>query len=148
MSVRVGDRGEQKLTVLTKAIQLAEHTLTVTRNENVFPKRSRWQLTNRIVTTALDVAECIRKANAIRVDKESDYIRRREYQQRARENAEWLVTLIDLAYRNLGTIGGDKADYWIGLVIEVEDLLSAWRKSDADTWRKKQKEIGITAGGR
>lgn len=143
MSVRVGDRGEQKLTVLTKAIQLADHTLTVTRNENTFPKRSRWQLTNKIVEAALDVAECIRKGNCIRVDKETDFLRRREYQQKARESAEWLITLIDLAYRNLGTISGDKADYWIGLVIEVEELLSAWRKSDADAWRKKQKELDI-----
>ena len=140
MSVPTYKRGEQKLTVLTKALALADHTLTKTRNEKLFPKRSRWQLTNRIVTAALDIAEAVRKGNSIRVECEQDFLRRRAYQQQAREAAEWLATLLDMAYRNLGTLSGQEAEYWLGLIIDLEDLLSAWRKADADAWRKRQKQ--------
>lgn len=140
MSVRVHERGAQKLTVLTKAIELAEYTLQVTRNENTFPKRLRWQLTNRIVDAALGICEYVRKGNAIRVEREEDFVRRREYQQQAREQAEWLITLIDMAYRSTGSLSGDRAEHWAGLVVELEALLSAWRKSDVDAWRRKSKE--------
>lgn len=144
MSVPVYRRGEQKLTVLTKAIELADYTLTITRNESTFPKRSRWQLTNRIVSAALDVVEFIRKANTVRVEREEDFVRRRAYQQQARECAEWLITLADLAYRNMTTIGGERIEYWVNLIVEVENLLAAWRKSDADAWRKKQKTAEVS----
>ena len=95
MSVPKGKRGEQKLAVLTKAIELADYTVTICKNEKLFPKRDRWILTNRIVNSAFDVAEAVRKGNSIRVVREEDYLRRREYQQSAFESAETLITFID-----------------------------------------------------
>ena len=143
MSVPKSKRGQGRLEVLTKALDLVDYTIVICKNEKNFPKRDRWILTNRIVEAVLDVAENIRKGNTIRVDREEDFIRRREYQQQATESAEWALTLIDIAYRNLGIESG-RVEYWTGLVLEVERLISAWRKSDRDTWNRKQKE-GLNA---
>ena len=136
MSVPTYKRGEQKLTVLTKAIGLAEYTITICKNEKSFPKRDRWIITNRIVTCALNIAENVRKANTIHVTNDDDFARSREYQQSAMEDAEWMLTLIELAYRNL-SLETSRVEHWTDLVVEVETLISAWRKSDRDAYRKK-----------
>ena len=137
MSVPVGKRGHGKLEVLTKAIELAEYTLTVCKNEDVFPKRERWILTSRIVNEALDILTYVRKGNSIRVETQNDFERRREYQQRAFENCENLITLMDLALRH-GNLDARRAEHWTGLILEVEGLLSAWRRSDREAWRKRK----------
>lgn len=140
MSVPKSRRGQGRLEVLTKALDLADYTITVCKNEKNFPKRDRWILTNRIVEAVLDIAENIRRGNTIRVEREEDFLRRREYQQKATESAEWALTLIDIAYRNLG-IETARVEYWTGLVLEVERLISAWRKSDRDAWNNRQKGL-------
>lgn len=140
MSVPKSKRGYQKLEVLTKALDLANYTITVCKNEKNFPKRDRWIVTNRIVTTALDICENIRKGNTVRVEYEEDFLLRRAYQQTAMENCEWMLTLLDLAYRNLG-MEENRLEYWTGLILEVEALLSKWRKSDRDNWREKKNKV-------
>ena len=139
MSVPAGKRNEQKLTVLTKARGLCDYTLTICSNENQFPKRQRWTLTNRIVDASLNLMECIRKANTIQVVRECDFLRRREYQQKAMEHAEWMLTLIDLAKTHF-SLESKRVEYWTGLVLELETILSAWRSSDRNAWEKKQKQ--------
>lgn len=136
VSVPKAKRGEGKLEVLTKALDLADYTITVCKNEKSFPKRDRWIITNRIVEAVISIVECVRKANTIRMEREEDFLRRRQYQQEAMEHAEWALTVIDIAYRNLG-LESSRVEHWTGLILEVERLLSAWRKSDRDAWRKK-----------
>lgn len=138
MSVPKSKRGYQKLEVLTKAIALADYTITVCKNEKNFPKRDRWIITNRIVTAALDICESVRKGNAVRVEYEDDYLLRRAYQQTATENCEWMLTLLDISYRNLG-MEEKRLEYWTGLILEVEAMISKWRRSDRDSWREKQR---------
>lgn len=140
MSVPKSRRGQGRLEVLTKALDLVDYTITICKNEKNFPKRDRWILTNRIVEAVLDIAENIRKGNTIRVEREEDFIRRREYQQKATESAEWALTLIDVAYRNIG-IESSRVEFWTGLALEVERLISAWRKSDRDAWNNRQKGL-------
>ena len=148
MSVPRAKRGTGRLAVLTKALDLTDYTVTICKNEKNFPKRERWILTNRIVNTTLDLVSDIRKGNTVRVENDGDYLRRRTYQQSATENAEILLTYIDIAYRNLH-LDSDRVEHWTGLVLEVEALISAWRKSDRDTWHKKkaQKEQVIPPQG-
>jgi hypothetical protein len=67
MSVPEGKRTESKLEVQTKAKELALYTVTVCGNEKVFPKRDRWVITNRIVSTALTIMEEVDTANDIYV---------------------------------------------------------------------------------
>lgn len=146
MSVPKAKRGEGRLEVLTKALELADYTRQVCKSEKTFPKRDRWLLTQRIVSESLEIAMHIRKGNTIRVERESDFLERRQHQQEAMESCEWLLTLVDMAYRDpdIG-VDGKRAEYWTGLVLEVERLISGWRKADRDAWRKKQ--VSTPKGG-
>lgn len=133
MSVLVNQRGEQKLEVVTKAIALADYTIQICKNEKNFPKRDRWILTSKITNLSLDIVTGVRKANDVRVTSREDYIFRRQLQVEAAGNCEALLTLIDIAYRNLG-LESRRVEYWTGLIIELEKLISKWRKSDRERY--------------
>lgn len=136
MSVPTYRRGKQKFEVITKALGLADYTLKICKNEKHFPKRDRWLLTSKIVDSVMHITECVRKANAIRIITEEDYNRRRTLQMQSYEECEWLLTLIDISYRNLN-LASDRVEYWSKLVVELEALISSWRKSDRDNYKKK-----------
>lgn len=130
MSVDTAHRNESKLKVLTSAITLCSYTLTVCKNEGVFPKRNRWILTQKIVNEATDIVSNIRRANAVRVETPNDYAYRRSQQIEAYGRCEALLTLIDMAKANLN-VDADRVKRWTGLAKEVEDLLNKWKNSDA-----------------
>ena len=77
MSVIKAKRQEGKLSVLVKAREMCVYTITVCKNEKNFPKRNRWILTQPIVSEALEIMSCIRRANAVNVETKEDYIYRR-----------------------------------------------------------------------
>ena len=49
MTVPEGKRTKSKLDFHTKAIELAVYTKQICNNNNIFPKRDRWILANRLV---------------------------------------------------------------------------------------------------
>jgi len=139
MSVPVGRRGQQKLGVITKAIDLADYTITICKNEANFPKRERWILTQKIVNLALDTLTDVRKANSVHVVLAEDLVYRRQLQVDAFANLEALLSLIDVAYRNLG-LETRRVEYWTGLIVDLENFISKWRKSDRERYGSLLKE--------
>lgn len=137
MSVIKAKRKPGKFEILPKVREMCAYTITICKNEKNFPKRDRWILTQPIVNEALAVMTCIRRANAVRVVEPEDYTYRRSQQVEAFSHAEALLSLIDIAYTELG-IESDRVEYWTGLVLEVEDKLKGWRKSD----RERYKSVG------
>ncbi len=135
MSVPVYKRTEQKLEVITNAINLAKHTMRLTHNEKHFPKRYRWMITQKIVNTAIDIVTNVRKANNIRIEEKSDLLQRRQYQIDALNDCETLLTLIEIAYSMFNLESGS-VEYWTGLIVKQEQLISKWRKSDRDRHRE------------
>lgn len=55
MSVPVNQRGQGKLEVCTKARDLAVYTLQITKNKKVFVEEYQDAITNKIISTALDI---------------------------------------------------------------------------------------------
>jgi len=129
MSVRKGDRGESKLDVLNDMRLLAQYSLTICKNEKVFPKSSRWIMAQRIVNECLDAMTCIRRANAVFVTNEVEKDYRHSQQMEAHAHIDALLTLIDLAY-NAFEIDGKRIEYWTGLCINVDTKLKAWLKAE------------------
>ena len=115
--------------MLSKARELSAYTVTICKNEKSFPKRDRWILTQPIVTEALSIMSCIRRANAVRVETQADYDYRRNQQVQAYSHAEALLTLMDIAYDVL-SVESERIQHWTGLVLEVETLAQKWRRSD------------------
>lgn len=72
MSVPKSKRGTSKLEVITKANELATHTIHICSNESCFPKRYRWCITAKIVDAAVEISRLINMANSVYVNPESE----------------------------------------------------------------------------
>lgn len=126
---------KQPLQVITKANNLTTHTIRICSNENNFPKRYRWCITSKIVDAAVEIARNATIANSINADSDREmYSLRKKYQTVALANTYSLLTLVDIAY-NTFSLDGDKVDYWIGLVEEVQNLLRNWKRSDEQRYK-------------
>ena len=118
--------------------------MKICKNEKIFPKSNRWLLTQPIVNETVNAMNCIRRANATPLPNEKtpediakDNIRYRYNQQRsAYAHYEALLGMMDVAYAIM-PIGGERMEYWTGLVIQTEEKLKAWQKSD----KKRVSEI-------
>jgi len=135
LAVPEGKRTESKLEVQTKAIELANYTITICSNEKNFPKRYRWCLTNKIVDTATEIMSDINTANSIYVSTKGDYELRREHQTKALAYTARLLGLMELAYVKFN-IEGKRIKHWTQLVIDVRELIKKWRKSDGERYKK------------
>ena len=139
MSVPKSKRGTPKLEVITKANELATHTIHICSNENCFPKRYRWCITAKIVDAAVEISRLINMANSVYVNPESEHWKadlelRRGYQVQALAQTYSLLTMMDIAYRTFG-IEGSKMDHWTGLVVSVQNLLRNWKRSDENRYK-------------
>lgn len=130
MSVPKSLRGESKLEVLTKSRELAAYTVKICSNENNFPKRYRWCVTQDIVQCAVDVTKYVAMANSIYVVNDDDYRLRRKYQQEALANVSAMLNLISIARDVFQNIDGRRLTYWAEKAMEVQNLIRTWKKSD------------------
>lgn len=131
MSVVKSKRTESKLEVVTKAIALSSYTIHICTNEKNFPKRYRWCLTGKIVEYTIDTCNYVNMANSIYVSSAEDYQTRRQYQNKALASTYSLLTMMDIAY-NTFNIEDNRIEHWIGLVIDTQNSIRNWRKSDAE----------------
>ncbi len=136
MSVRKGDRGEGKLQVLNKARELKEYSLNIVKSEKNFPKSTRWLYASPIVNEVRSACICIRHANSVYVTTEEEYKYRRMEQVQAHANLDALLDLIDDAY-DAGYVSGKQVEHWTGLILQTDDLLKAWIKSDKEKYQSK-----------
>lgn len=135
MSVVSSKRGMGRLTVFTKANDLAAFTIRICSNEKNFPKHYRWCVTAKIVDAALDINNYITMANSVFVQSENDVALRHQFQQKAIASSYALLSMIDIAYRTFG-IDSAKIDHWTGMILEVQNLLRNWKKSDKDRYKQ------------
>ena len=136
MSVRKGDRGEGKLQVLNKARELKKYSLTIVKSEKNFPKSTRWLYAYPIVNEIREACICIRHANSVYVTNAEEYNYRRMEQVQAHAHLDALLDLIDDAY-DAGYISGKQIEFWTGLILQTDDLLKAWIKSDKEKYTTK-----------
>ena len=137
MSVRKGDRGEGKLQVLNTARELKKYSLGIVRSEKHFPKSTRWLYASPIAEEIREACICIRHANSVYVSSEDEYRYRRMEQTKAHAHLDALLDLIDDAY-DAGYIEGRQVEYWTGLILQTDDLLKAWIKSDREKYQENK----------
>ena len=137
MSVRKNEQSAGKLKVLDLSTKLARHSVELCNNSNVFPKNTRFTLTNKIIDTSIDIMSYISTANSLKL--EEYYELRRKYQSLAKANLDKLLTLINFSYDVLTSLSGDRVEYWTKLVTETQKKLDSWMKSDKDRLEKLNK---------
>ena len=140
MSVRVNERSEGTLQVLRLSTELCVYTLSILKNEKVFPKSQRWLLTSKIASEAVDLMTCVRRANAVLLcpgpEGERDYRYRRAQQIEAHSHVGALLSLIDVAYQ-INHIEERRIRHWTGLVVDTDQKLKSWMRSDKERMKKK-----------
>lgn len=135
IAVPVSRRKESLLDAHTKAIELARYSIKACFNEKIFPIRSRRALANRIVDSVVLIHNNVYKANNTYVSNKDDAEYRLNLQKEAIREIEELPPNIELAY-HLFNIDGGKVDYWVGLILEEEELLKKWHKADKKRFGK------------
>ncbi len=127
---------KSKLEVIVKAMQLASHTLKITKNDKIFLKEYQSSLTDDIIRTAKDIYIDAWTANNIVVGKNIDnWKERKKLQERAARNCNNLLALIQLS-QTVFHLKLKKIKYWSELTIEVRTLLKYWKESDIRRYEK------------
>lgn len=116
-----------ELRVINDAKKLAEHTLRVTSNCNVYPKKYRFSLVDKMQNISLEIYMYLMQANSTDLRL---YLRERsELQTRAITNCDILSCLIEMSY-NLNIINDKRMGYWSKMVTDVKHMAIAWRTKD------------------
>lgn len=118
---------QKELQVVLKAIDLAEHTIRVTSNCNVYPKKYRFSLVNEMQKKSLQIYEYLMEAN--RTDLKSYARERSELQTKAITYCDQLLVFIEMSYR-LNIINDRRMEYWSKMVTDVKRMTIAWRTKD------------------
>lgn len=134
MSVVKSKRGEGQLLVLTKANELATYSIKICSNEKNFPKHYRWCITSKIVDAAIEISNYANMANSVYVKDSIDYQLRKQYQTKALASTYALTNMMDISYRVFG-IESSRMEFWTNLVMEVQNMLRNWRKSDMERYK-------------
>lgn len=136
MSVRVNERKEGELTVIVKAKELAAHTLKVAGNENNFPKRHRFTVTNKIIDKSFDIYTLLYEANEIYPHNKAELSMRLNKQRQAMAYCRSLMAMIDIC-KVAFCLNAAKVAYWAKLIFEVRNLTAAWYKNDIKRFENK-----------
>ena len=122
--------------VQTKAYELSAYTIRETGKEKVIPKHHRWAIGNRLNDIAFSLVSHIDMANTMRLDNSLEREQRFLEQRLALGDTFKILTGIHIVY-SLSKFDMDKMKYWIGSVIEIQELLRGWIESD----RKRVKRL-------
>lgn len=137
MSVRKGERSQGKLQVLNLAKHCCVYSLSLCRNERVFPKSQRWLITSKVANEAVEALTCIRRANSVLItlgpNMEEEYRYRSSQQLEAHAHLEALLSLIDVSFA-LNNIEPDRIQFWTKLIVDTDEKLKAWIRSDKERY--------------
>lgn len=120
---------KNELQVITKAKELAKHTLIVTSNANRYPKKFRFSLVDKMQNKALGIYESLFEAN--RIDIKNFKRERLEMQTRAITYCDELLFYIELSHE-INIINASSMGYWSKMVTDVKRMAIAWRSKDKD----------------
>lgn len=120
---------DEKLKVILKAEELAEHTLRATSNCNRYPKKYRFSVVDRMQIKSLNIYEALMEANRTDI---KDYKRERsELQTKSITYCDELLFYIELSYK-LNIINDKSMEYWSKMVTDVKRMAIAWRTKDRE----------------
>ncbi len=139
MSVIKSNRAPGKLEVLNKMHNLCVYTITTCSNVDIFPKRNRWIIASRLINDAIDAETDIAKANDIYPGCEEDWEKRRDLQISAHGHIASMLRLLNIEMDIVDPSVSKKINYkyWVKLIIEAQDGIVAWRRSDTERHKKE-----------
>lgn len=122
------------LMVITVVKKLGAYIIAVTEKS---PAKFRGVFVNRMQNFCLDTLEYLLQANFIRIDSETNKSKREDYQKEAIIKLKMLGYIAMLS-ENAGCILFRQYKQISIQIGEAINLITAWKKSDDDRWRKRQ----------
>jgi hypothetical protein len=119
---------ELKVIVLTK--RLIKHTMTITDNQNRFPKKARFTLVAPMQKTVIEIYKLLLKANYLNTNIKEQFTQRQLCQSEAIYNCDVLLLYIELALDS-NYINDKSCEYWVRQVMEVKKMIFSWKNGDA-----------------
>lgn len=138
MSVPVNQRTTGKLEVCIKSRDLATYTLQITKNKKVFAEEYQEVMTDKLISTALDIHALIWGANNILVNSYQDMVERLAMQDKAAAQCNVMLSLIDIA-KPLFHLEAKRVMFWGDKVVNVRNLIRAWHNADRKRYSAKYK---------
>ena len=129
MSVPVNQRTPGKLEVCIKSRELAVYTLQITKNKKIFGEEYQDAITDKIISTALNIHTLVWAANNIMVNSRQDMVERLTMQDKAAAQCNALLSLIDIA-KPLFHLRTKRVMFWGDKVINVRKLIRSWHQAD------------------
>lgn len=123
MSVLVNKRKDGKMMVLIKAKELAIHSLLSVQNEKYFPKRHRFTVINKIVDYSFDIF--VNLSMAYELNSKEELEDKIKLLRKSLLLCKVLSSLLDVCKESF-CIPSSKIVYWIGLSLEVKNLIFSW----------------------
>lgn len=98
--------------VISDAKELEKHTYIKTRNPNIFPKKERLGLAQRMMNEASDLVADLMEANDLLLTDPQERELRYRAQRSALRNCRKLIHHIELAHEILSGLGDDAFAHW------------------------------------
>ena len=136
MSVPVFKRTPNKLQAYKDTLDLVTYTIKLCNDNKTFPRPAKWNIVNTLYDKSLECLIEIRRANKIKGDNAKSAEERLSLQYNVILNFDALWVLMDLAKETFN-IDSDKMDKWTSLMLNAENCVSAWRKSDKEKFKKE-----------
>lgn len=134
MSVPESQRGKGKFDVIINALYLAQYTITITKNKNIFLPEYQSALTDDLIRCAKDIYINAWKANNIRVTSQEDWKERKHLQELSILECNSLLATMQLA-KKVFHLKSKRIKYWGELTIKARDGIHAWKESDTKRYK-------------
>lgn len=121
------------LIVITVVKKLGAYTIAVTEKS---PKKFRGVFVNRMQNYCIDTLEYLLEANFIRMDSQENKTNREDFQKKAIVKLK-LLGYVAMVAENSGCILKKQYKQISLQLSEAINLISAWKKSDDERWKKR-----------
>lgn len=126
---KIGEKQPGEMAVFGKAKELIDHTLTLTDNNNRFPKKVRFTFVNRMQDRSIQIFEGLLEANELDLSKPLEKEKRLSLQRQVMTNCKLLLFMIELSFKKQ-YINSNSCEYWSKLTFDVLYMTAAWHKND------------------
>ena len=130
MSVYKSNRSKSKIDFYDKAIRLNDAIQELVDNPRWYPKRQTFRRSLPLMELSRDMLKNICIANSNIPKNKMDYMERRKYQTLAIGLTEALLQQFQDDCLHLKTVPSSQKKRITGLVVDVKNMLNAWKQSD------------------
>lgn len=134
MSVRSDKRKDSQLEFINSAHELEKLSIQLTVRENAIPKRYRIIIGKPLCDAARALNRNVIYANAIYPTTKDEFLKRREYQQKAKLALYDMFEIMRLASELL-PIKSTVLDEWVTIANKEQRSLASWMQSDKNRYK-------------